>query len=188
MKYPDEKIAGILFFLAAAQFVVIVLIAEALYPGYSISQNYISDLGVGPSALLFNACVFLQGVLIIGGTYFLQRAFNNKILTVLLILAGLGSLGVGLFPENSEPMHSISALLIFLFGGFSAIYSFTVIKRPLSLINILLGVLSLSALLLFAVNQYLGVGVGGMERLIVYPILVWMITFSGYLMASPEKP
>jgi hypothetical membrane protein len=187
MKYSNEKMAGLLFFLAATQFVLIVLIAETLYPGYSISQNYISDLGIGSSALLFNASVFLQGVLMIAGTYFLQRAFNNKILMILLIIAALGSLGVGIFPENSEPMHSISASLIFLFGGLSAISSVTVMKHPFSLLSILLGILSLSAAGLFAFQQYLGIGVGGMERLIVYPILIWMITFSGFLMASPEK-
>jgi len=187
MKYSNETIAGLLFFLATTQFVLILLITETLYPGYSTSQNYISDLGIGPSAPLFNTSVFLQGALMIAGTFYLQRAFNNKILTVFLILLALGSLGVSVFPENMEPMHSISALLIFLFGGLSAIYSLTVLKHPVSLLSILLGLLSLSAAGLFVLQQYLGIGVGGMERLIVYPILIWMITFSGCLMASPEK-
>jgi hypothetical membrane protein len=187
MKYSNETIAGLLFFLAGTQFVLIVLITETLYPGYSTSQNYISDLGIGPSALLFNTSVFLQGTLMIAGTFFLRRAFNKTILAILLILSALGSLGVGIFPENMEPMHSISASLIFLFGGLSAIYSLTVLKHPVSLLSVLLGILSLSAAGLFVLQQYLGIGVGGMERLIVYPILIWMLMFSGYLMASPEK-
>jgi hypothetical membrane protein len=60
-------------------------------------------------------------------------------------------------------------------------------KLPFSLISIFLGVMSLFALVLFAAQQYLGLGVGGMERMIVYPLLMWIIGFSGYLFASPEK-
>lgn len=187
MVSSNGKMAGVLFFIAAAQFILGIIVAEALYPGYSISKNYISDLGVGPSALIFNASVFLLGSLMIIGAYFLQRAFNLKILTVLLALAALGSMGVGIFTENSEPMHSIASLFVFLPGGLSAVYSYKLMKRPFSLINILLGLMSLVALVLFAMNLYLGLGVGGMERMIVYPILIWTIGFGGFLIACPEK-
>jgi len=187
MVYSNGKVAGVLFFIAATQFVLGLIVAEALYPGYSISKNYISDLGVGPSAMVFNASIFLLGSLMIVGTYFLQRAFSVKILTVLLTLAALGSMGVGIFTENSEPMHSIAALIVFLFGGLSAIYSYKLMKLPFSLINVILGLMSLLASVLYVVNQYLGLGVGGMERIIVYPILIWTIGFGGYLIAYPEK-
>ena len=187
MVYSNGKVAGVLFFIAATQFVLGLIVAEALYPGYSISKNYISDLGVGPSAMVFNASIFLLGSLMIVGTYFLQRAFNVKILTVLLTLAALGSMGVGIFTENIEPMHGIVALIVFLFGGLSAIYSYKLMKLPFSLINVLLGLMSLLASVLYIVNQYLGLGAGGMERIIVYPILIWTIGFGGYLIAFPEK-
>ena len=187
MTYLPGKVAGVLFFIAATQFVLVLIVAEALYPGYSIAQNYISDLGIGPSAMIFNSSVFLLGALMIVGAYFLQRAFHIKVFTVLLILAALGSIGVGVFTENSEPMHSIAAALGFLFGGLSTIYSSRLMRLPFSLISVLLGVMSFSASVLFAVNQYVGLGVGGMERMIVYPILVWTIGFGGYLFAFPEK-
>jgi hypothetical protein len=45
MKYAHSKVAGALIFVGSAQFIVALTVAEALYPGYSISQNYISDLG-----------------------------------------------------------------------------------------------------------------------------------------------
>jgi hypothetical membrane protein len=47
--------------------------------------------------------------------------------------------------------------------------------------------MSLLALILFIGNIYFGLGVGGMERMIVYPILIWMIGFGSYLVAFPEK-
>ena len=59
MAYPSEKVAGILFFIAATQFVLGITLAEALYPGFSMSGNYISDLGIGPSSMIFNSSVFL---------------------------------------------------------------------------------------------------------------------------------
>jgi len=38
-----------------------------------------SDLGVGPSAMVFGASVFLMGLLIIIAAYFLQRGFNHTV-------------------------------------------------------------------------------------------------------------
>ena len=187
MKYSNDKIAGTLFFIAATQFVLGLIVAEALYPGHSISQSEISYLGIGPSAMVFNASIFLLGLLMIVGTYFLQRAFNVKILTVLLTLTALGLIGVSIFTHNSYSIHFIAALFAFLFGGLSAIYSSKLIKLPFSLINILLGLLILSASVLYLVKQYSGLGAGGMERIMVYPILIWIIGFGGYLIAHPEK-
>ncbi len=73
MAYSREKVAGMVFFIAAAQFLLGLIIAEASYSGYSVSANYISDLGIGPSAVIFNSSVFLGGLLLLIGTYFLRH-------------------------------------------------------------------------------------------------------------------
>jgi len=187
MKHSDKVLAGMFFFIAALQFVVGLLVSESLSPGYNISVNYISDLGIGPSAVIFNVSVFLLGALMLCGIFLLQRAFHNKVFTVFLLLDAVGAMGVGIFPENLEPMHSLSAFLIFLFGGVSTLYSSRLTKMPFSLISIILGVWSLVASSLFATQQYLGLGVGGMERMIVYPVLMWTFVFSGYLCACSER-
>jgi hypothetical membrane protein len=44
---------------------------------------------------------------------------------------------------------------------------------PFSVISVILGLITLGALVLFMVGMDLGLGVGGMERMIVYPILMW---------------
>jgi hypothetical membrane protein len=187
MLYSNGKVAGVLIFIAASQFILGLIVAEALYPGYSISTNYISDLGVGPSSLVFNMSIFLLGLLSLIGTYFLYRAYNPKVITILLIITALASMGVGIFTENSEPMHMFVSFFAFLFSGLSAIFSYRLMKHPLSIIVILLGLMSLSALFLFIGNFYLGLGSGGMERMILYPILIWMIGFGGFLITVPEK-
>jgi len=187
MVYSNGKVAGVLIFIAASQFILGLIAAEALYPGYSISTNYISDLGVGPSSSVFNVSVFLLGLLGIIGAYFFQRAFHRTMITILFSIAAVAAMTVGIFTENSEPMHTIASVFVFLFSGLSAIFSYRLMKHPFSIIVILLGLMSLSALFLFIGNFYLGLGGGGMERMILYPILIWMIGFGGFLITFPEK-
>ncbi len=184
MKHDDRKVAGGLLFIASVQCVLGIIIAEALYPGYSTSQNYISDLGVGPSALIFNSSVFLLGAIVIVGVYLTQHALSSRLLSILLVLMGMGAMGVGLFPESLGIIHGIASLFIFLFGALSAIVSYRMQKPPFSYLSLLLGALSLMALLLFGSGNYLGLGKGGMERLIAYPALLWCVGFGGYLIGS----
>jgi hypothetical protein len=85
----------------------------------------------------------------------------------------------------------------------SAIASFKVLKTPLSVISVILGLMTLGALALFAgglltsgsftssetptSDLFLGIGPGGMERMIVYPVLIWLAGFSGHLIVLSEK-
>lgn len=187
MTYSNGKVAGTLFFIAASQFVLGLIVAEALYTGYSISDNYISDLGVGPSSSIFNSSVFLMGLLMIIGAFFFQRAFNFKALTVLLVLTAVGTMGVGVFTEHSGIMHTAVSLIAFLFGGLSAVSSFRLLRPPFSVIAVILGLMSLGALILIASGIDLGLGVGGIERMILYPVLLWGTGFGIDLIAQPER-
>ena len=58
---------------------------------------------------------------------------------------------------------------------------------PFSAISVILGLIALGALILHMGKIYLGLGAGGMEHMIVYPILIWGAGFGGHLMAHPEK-
>jgi hypothetical protein len=69
----------------------------------------------------------------------------------------------------------------------SSIASYRLVKRPLSVIAVILGLMALGALGLYGAQIYLGLGAGGMERMIVYPILMWGAGFGGYLLANHEK-
>jgi len=180
------KVAGALFFVAASQFILALIVAEALYPDYSISVNYISDLGVGPSSAVFNFSVFLMGILMLVGVYFLQRAARFRVLTALLILSAIGAMGVGVFTEKSGSAHPVVSAIAFLFGALSAITSYRLVKSPFSSLVIILGLTALTALTLFATGNYLGLGEGGMERMILYPILTWGAGFGAYLIGKNE--
>lgn len=193
--YPPRRQYALIF-VAVAQFVLGLIVSEALYSGYSISDNYISDLGVGPSSIIFNSSVFLLGLLLVIATYFVQRAFREyKALTLMLILTSIGAMGVGVLTEDFGIIHGVMSLIVFLFGGLSAIFSvicshahrFKLLKTPFSIISVILGVMCLGALLLFIGKIDLGLGMGGMERMIAYPVLIWGAGFGGYLIAYPEE-
>jgi hypothetical membrane protein len=202
MAYSREKVAGILFFIAATQFVLGLTIAEALYPGYSVSDNYISDLGIGPSAVIFNSSVFLLGLLILIGTYFLRHISNFKTVNTLLLLMAIGAMGIGVFTKDFRTAHGAVASTAFFFSGLSALSSFKVLKKPLSLISLILGMMTLGALVLFSSgvvtsgsltsndaydsNFYLGLGPGGMEHMIFYTALMWLAGFSWHLVTQRE--
>jgi hypothetical membrane protein len=203
MSYSKVKMAGLLFFLAVTQFVLCFIIAEALYPGYSVSGNYISDLGVGPSAIVFNSSVFLLGLLLLAGIYFLRHSANFKIVNIMLVLMGIGAMGVGVFTKDFTLVHGAVSSAAFFFAGLSAIVSFKVLQKPFSLLSVILGAMTLAALALFSAGIvasgsitsttaydstfYLGLGPGGMERMIVYPALMWLAGFGGHLVTKQEN-
>jgi len=195
MSLDYRREAGVLLLVGAAQFVLGMLVSEALYPGYSISQNYISDLGVGPAASIFNPSVFLLGLTAAASAYFVYRYFSTRLVTSVLILAGVGAMGVGIFPENLPAMHEVVADMAFLFGGLAPIAAFRLQKKPFSYFSVALGLISLCALVLLSAEYsfglgeqyFLGLGPGGMERMIVYPVLLWEIAFGGYLLASCQE-
>jgi hypothetical membrane protein len=198
-----EMLAGVLFFVAVTQFILGLTLAEALYQGYSVSDNYVSDLGVGPSAAVFNSSVFVLGLLIFFGAYYLGNDSRFKTIRVLLFLMAVGAMGVGIVTKDFTLGHGAVSSMAFFFGGLSAVTSSRLLKKPLSLAGIILGAMTLGALALFSLGMvesgsisstvaydsvfYLGLGPGGMERMIVYPSLMWLALFGGQLTMRPEE-
>lgn len=100
-----------------------------------------------------------------------------------------------MFPEDSPLMHEIVSDIAFIFAGLVPIAACRLVGRPFSYFSAVMGLLSLSALVLlsaeysFGLGQqfYLGLGRGGMERMIAYPTLLWDLAFGGYLIASFQQ-
>lgn len=191
--YSFKRIAGTVLLVGLTQFILFLQIAEYLYPDYSTSQNYISDLGatcimssgtctvVQPSAFIFNGSTIVLGILVVISAYYLQKAFGQKIFSLFILLAGIGTTGVGVFPETTGIIHIAVAFVAFIFMGLAAITSYRIVQSPLNYFSVILGILSLVAMVLFISGNNLGLGVGGIERIIVYPVLVWGLAFAGFL-------
>src|SRR6266581_3339754 len=134
------KTAGILAFVAAAQWVLLVIVAETQYPNYSIQQNYLSDLGatchrglvsgtpcviVSPSSLIWDTTLSLMGLLSLVSAVLFYGATRKKGFSILFGIWGLGALIAGAVPENLLlSVHELASLAAFLGGGIAAIVAF----------------------------------------------------------------
>jgi hypothetical membrane protein len=192
MNYDNKRIAGLLGFVALVQFILAVIICEALYSGYSVGQQYISDLGnwslAGNYAAIFNASIILAGALGIASAYFIQQAFKNRLFTSLLMISSICNILIGAFAEDiSMPAHGISALIGLIFGLGATFMTYKFVKSPLSYAPIILGGVIIVAVVLQASGFYLGLGLGGIERLEIYPNLLWGLVFDAYLIGESSN-
>ena len=172
---------------------------------YSLKNNYISDLGntacgmfhvphgtpyyvCSPDHGLMNASFAVAGVLTIAGALLLRRIWPAGHLArwalVLWILSGIGKIIVGLVPENTHiGLHLLGALNVPL-GSVAILLLSLAIRRTshtISVIGIMVAAVGLAGSVLsiggeFAGSSlYLGLGVGGAERLASYPGSLWML-------------
>jgi hypothetical membrane protein len=174
---------GLLLLLGSLELLFLVHLAEILYPGYSVSQNYISALGVGPdpSRTMFTVAIIAFGILIMTSVYF--RGGPAWEIPILMGLSGAGTIGVGIFNESWGVVHLVFAGLGFGMGSMAALVSSRTVKGPLSVIFAVLGLTGLIALCLQGTKTFLGLGAGGMERMIYYPAMFWVLIYGVYLMS-----
>jgi len=59
MNLKDKSLAGTILFIGGIQWFLGLLLAESFFEGYSSRIDYVSDLGIGPTALIFNTTSFL---------------------------------------------------------------------------------------------------------------------------------
>jgi len=191
------RLAGLLLAVAGIGVFMGIITAESLYPAeYSTGASMISDLGgteppqsvvLEPSATIFNGVMTAGGAIILAGTLCCWMAARRKIIAVPLALLGIGALGVGVFPGDTGTIHAVFAQLTFIAGGVAAILSALVVGAPLRYLAVVLGAVPLVNLALYIALQdkwfVSGLGLGGLERWIAYPIVLWLVVFGGYLMA-----
>ena len=198
----DLRVAGALLFVAGATILLGIISAEALYPAaYSTATNAISDLGgteppnsliFQPSATVFDGSMMVIGLLVGGGSWFVHRAFRRRSVTLPLTVLGIAALGVGVFPGNTGSPHALFAMTTFIAGGVAAITAAQVVTGPFRYLSVLLGAIALGTLfsyvLLGAASPMAVFGLGGLERWIVYPIVLWVTGFGGYLAGLADGP
>lgn len=182
-----RNLIGLLLVIAAVQYSLLVTVCEALRPNYSISKDSLSDLGVGSTAPIYNGSAILLGILTIISSYLIFKEFKRPAFAATILLTGVGAAGVGIFPETVIGIHGTFALLAFLFGAIAAMYSALMVRAGARYLFLLLGIISISMLVLDHFGRTLGLGPGGIERMIVYPVLIWSIAFGGYLIGSQDK-
>jgi hypothetical membrane protein len=205
-------LGAIVWILAVEFFIAQIVVQSAWVTPFSLTQNFISDLGnttCGPYPLdsgnyvcspwhtWMNASFILLGLIILAGAALVRTAFprgrSRAAGLMLLALAGAGIIAVGLFPEDVNiTYHRLGAAAHFVLGNLSMVALGVALGqarlRPaLAVYSIVSGVVGLLATALFVSDHYLGMGIGGMERLAAYPLPLWLIVAGSSLARNPAR-
>jgi hypothetical membrane protein len=157
-----KSAAGTILFIAGVQYVSIVSLAEQ----YSNST-------------LLNFSVALTGLLLIIAAFFILKAYKSTPFTALLALAGIGTIGVGLLPVNSNEYLAL-AYTGYIFAGLAAILSYKFSKSPLSYLFAIMGALTLVVFVLWVAGQLPPSTVDNL-------VLSWMIAFGATIIGDSNK-
>ena len=187
-------VSGFLFIVIGAAFLMVTMLAASIAPAYDFSGGAISDLGViDETALFFNVLLVVIGGLNAVGGYLLYTWHRRRWLLALYLVGGIGAIGAGLMPLDTGGMHSLFALLGFLFFNLEALGTAHAISGPMRALSLAAG----AAGLIFVGVMIVGdggnpavfgpIGHGGAERMIVYPAMLWLLAFGGYLMGRDTR-
>jgi hypothetical membrane protein len=198
-RYP---LVGPALWILSIQYFIVQLIVASQWtsPAYSLAINTISDLGntvcgpyggryvCSPLNPLMNASFIILGLTMFQGAALIYYEFRRNVGSLIgfsfMALAGFGTLIVGLFPENTiSQLHFLGALLPFLIGNIGIVILGISLNTPkwLRIFSVIAGSVSVIALGFFITHTYLGLGIGGMERIVAYPQTVWLIVFGLYI-------
>jgi hypothetical membrane protein len=176
---------------AGVIFIIFNTIAEGIYPNYSVKTNALSDLGAigAPTRFLWDGQLFVSGILTLIGMILVfyksswsMNIRSRKAVGIIYLVPAIASVMVSLIPENSIPLvHTIAAFITFIVGGVSGVYAYRLTRSPFKYFSIVLGIVTLVAASALGASASLGFGL--VERLVVYPFVVWGIIFGSYLMA-----
>ena len=191
----DVRLAGLLTFIQAAQSMTVMMLGASMAPGYDVRGGAISDLGViAQTAVLFNASLILTGALNLAvGVLLSAQGRAGRWLTVVFVIAGIGALGAGLVPLDRGGLHGLFALGAFVAFNLQALGSSRLVAGPLRAVGLVSGVLGLLFVALMVVGDagdpavFGPIGHGGAERMIVYPAMLWLLTFGGALMVGAPR-
>ena len=194
------RIGALAFITGIVQFFIVHLIVEHAWPTpYSWAYNNISDLGAvtcgpwegngryicSPLHVWMNVSFLIQGLLLILGLILTQpywNYFSTRTPLTLMLLAGMGWILVGVAPADvNRNLHISGALLIFFCGNLGLVFAERSRARgqdqasAFRTIPRLLGIVGLVAAALFTVQIYFIFGMGGMERIAVFPLQIWAV-------------
>ena len=188
--------AGAILIFGVVQWIIVVILAEGVQPGYISSVYYVSSLGTGKTALLYNASTVILGVSVLSSSLLIRRFNSSRVFFVLFLISGLATIGVGVFPEDSRPMHGIVTPIALIFGALAAMFSYRVHERPASYFSVVLGAVSLVSGIWFI--PYLGLSVesretflgffkGTLERVVIYTNLLWVLILGSQLATQKKE-
>lgn len=201
-RYP---IAGPIVWLLSIQFFVVQVVVASAWtqPPYNWWLNAISDLGAAgcgqfdgryvcsPLHGLMNTSLILLGLgMAIGSVLICQAFHRSRAGFSMMALAGIGAILVGVFPEDTIYWAHITGQdLAFVIGNVALIvFGFTLhLKRWFKWYSVASGAVALAALYLFLSHDRFFLGLGGMERVVAYPLIIWLIVAGMYMLRNRDR-
>jgi hypothetical membrane protein len=128
-----------------------------------------------------NISLMALGAAMVVGSMLLRAAVQHRggrAGLVLIAVAGASVILAGFFPENTvTQLHGIGTAIAFTASNAGIILGgwYLAPSRTLRLYSVLSGAIVLVALGFYASSNYLGLGEGGIERVVAYPQTVWLI-------------
>lgn len=181
--------SGLLLFLAGFLIFMGIVTGEIFYTAdFNARDNYISELASKintVSASIFDYTMIIAGLMVMCGTWFVNKIFKKYLQTIPMVLLGAGLTCFGLFPGQTLSNYNVFAYVIFLFGAISAIVSFKIVSAPLKYIFVCFGIIAL-ILLVFHKYFILTLGVGGAERWLFFPGVFWITGMGAYLLGIKD--
>ena len=187
----DLRVAGVALFALSAQFLTVIMLAASMAPDYDVSGAAISDLGtIDETALLFNLSLLVVGGLNLLAGLLLFGWHRSAWTLGVFLTAAIGAIGAGVFPLDAGGPHGLFALIAFIAFNVEPLAIARHITGPMRAISLLAGAVGLVFVVLMAIGDagnaaaFGPIGHGGTERMIVYPAMLWMLAFGGWLMAA----
>jgi len=174
IKFDIFPLVRYLVIFGVAAFVLTVFFSILSYGGYNFFGQFISELGIGKTALMFNLGLILSAILMLPLSILLwdKNSFLLKAASIVSFISFFALVGIGVFPMDQMPMHYYSAIIFFVLIA-TTIFCICVGD----LLNkktkyAFFGFVSFLAVVIFIVNnefQYL-------QKIAVFFILLWVIT------------
>jgi len=149
---------------------------------------------VQPASAIFVSAIFLSATLGLLCGYLLHRASTHRRFALAFVasMAGWFVVGVSYLPfylglsgegvaTVAFVLHLGGAYVFGLVGLLAAISTYRFTRGLMKYILVILAVVSLASFLLMGSGTYLGLGLGGMQRMGLYPLYLWEIIFGVYL-------
>jgi len=149
---------------------------------------------IQPASAIFVSAIFVSSILGFCYAYLLHRATTHRRFALAIGVSMVGWFVVGLsyFPFylgmtgetvviSAFVMHLSGAYADFLVGMVAAISTWWFTRAPMRYVTVILVAVSAAGFMLMFSGNYLGLGLGGMQRIGVYPMMLWSVAFGAYL-------
>jgi len=191
-----RKITSTILLFGIIQWMLVIILSEGIQPDYISSIHYVSTLGTGKTALLYNTSTIILGASVTTASILIRRFKPSKIFFALFVIAGLATIGVGVFPEDSRPMHGIVTPIALIFGALAAMFSYRLQEKPASYFCVILGAVSLVTGVWFipylglsveSRDMFMGLYKGTLERIVIYTNLLWVLILGSQLSTIKQE-